>query len=111
MDKGKDIGIGIKAPKKDCDDPNCPFHGSLKVRGKLFQAKVVKSRMQKTATVEWTRFRQVPKYERSEKSRSRVKAHNPPCIKAAEGDSVTIVETRPLSKTKSFVIVSKNEGN
>jgi small subunit ribosomal protein S17 len=111
MDKGKDIGIGVKPPKKGCEDPNCPFHGKLKVRGKLFEATVLRSRMQKTATVEWTRLRKVPKYERSEKARSRVKAHNPPCIKAGEGDTVTIAETRPLSKTKHFVIVSKNEGS
>lgn len=98
-----------------CNDTNCPFHGGLKVHGKTFTGKVVASRMQKTAIVEWPRFRYLRKYERYERSKTRVKAHNPPCIKASAGDDVKIVETRPLSKTKHFVIIEKtmekNEGN
>lgn len=63
--------------------------------------------MQNTATVEWTRRRYVPKYERYEKQRTRVQAHNPPDIDAKEGDIVTITECHPLSKTKHFIITSK----
>ncbi len=61
--------------------------------------------MQKTATVEWERRHFLKKYERYEKRRSKVKAHNPICINASEGNIVKIMECKPLSKTKNFVIV------
>ncbi len=64
--------------------------------------------MSKTVTVEWTRRHYIPKYERYEKRRTRVKAHNPDEIDAQVGDIVTIKETRPLSKTKNFIIIKKN---
>ena len=47
-----DIGVGAKAPKKSCDDSNCPFHGSLSVRRKFLDGKVVSVKMTKTVTVE-----------------------------------------------------------
>lgn len=47
-----DIGLGAKAPKKSCDDRNCPFHGSLSVRRKFLEGKVVSAKMMKTVTVE-----------------------------------------------------------
>jgi small subunit ribosomal protein S17 len=37
--------------------------------------------------------------------RSRVTAHSTPCIPVKVGDTVRIAECRPLSKTKSFVVV------
>lgn len=102
------IGLDVKIPKEKCDDRGCPFHGDTKVRKKVHKGIVIKSKMQKTATVEWEWKRYVPKYERYEKCRTRVKAHNPPCIKAEAGDTVIIAETRPMSKTKNFVIVEKS---
>jgi small subunit ribosomal protein S17 len=97
----------IKAPKEACDDQNCPFHGSLKIRGKTFTGVIRSAKMQKTATVEWMWQHYVPKYERYEKLRTRVKAHNPPCLKAKQGDKVMLQECRPLSKTKRYVIIKK----
>jgi small subunit ribosomal protein S17 len=108
MDK-KEIGLGIEAPTRECDDRDCPFHGTLKVHGKIFNGVVIRSKMAKTATIEFARYRYVPKDERYERKRTRIKAHNPPCINAVEGDKVKIVETRPLSKTKSFVIVESKK--
>lgn len=105
----KDIGIDVKKPKENCGDNNCPFCGSLKIRGKIFVGRVISDRMNKTATVEWARQHYVPKYERYEKRRTRVKAHNPNCIKAKVNDMVKIGECRPLSKTKRFVIIEKIE--
>ncbi|MEM3953324.1 MAG: 30S ribosomal protein S17, partial [Nitrososphaerota archaeon] len=29
----KNIGIPVNPPQRECNDPNCPFHGYLKVRG------------------------------------------------------------------------------
>lgn len=80
---------------------------SIKTHGRTFTGIVVRSRMQNTATVEWTRWRYVPKYERYERTRTRAKAHNPEDIDAKEGDIVIIKECRPLSKTKNFTIVKK----
>ena len=101
----KNIGLEVSKPKKACEDDNCPFHGALKCRGRVFTGTVVSSRMQKTVNVEWEWQNYLKKYERYEKRRSRVKAHNPSCINANEGDIVKIMECRPLSKTKNFVVV------
>lgn len=102
---GKNIGIKIKIPKKDCKDKKCPFHGSLKCRGQAFIGTVVSSKMHKSCIVEWEWKKFLPKYERYENKRTKVKVHNPLCINAEEGNIVKIVGCRPLSKTKNFVII------
>ena len=99
------IGINVTAPKKECNDPKCPFHGSLKVRGRILVATVISTKMRNTATIEWTRRYALPKYERYEKRISSIAVHNPECIHAQDGDLVKIMECRPLSKTKNFVII------
>lgn len=76
----------------------------ISVRGALLEGKVISTKMPKTAIVEIKSVRYVPKYERYEKVRSKIKAHNPENILAKEGDLVKIGETRKLSKTKSFII-------
>nr|AJS12257.1 30S ribosomal protein S17P [uncultured archaeon] len=103
----KNIGIQVSVPKEECDDKNCPFHGVLICRGNSFEGVVVSSKMHRTATVEWKWLRYIPKYERYESKKTRVKAHNSPCINAKEGEIVKIIGCRPLSKTKNFVIVEK----
>jgi small subunit ribosomal protein S17 len=105
MKKKKSIGMKAKAPEKRCNDIKCPFHGNLKLRGKTIIGTVVSDKMHNTVNVEWIRRILLPKYERYAKKRSRVKAHNPECINAAEGDMVKIAECRPLSKTKNFCII------
>jgi small subunit ribosomal protein S17 len=92
-------------PNQKCTDNNCPYHGTLKVRGKQFEGTVVSSKMQRSAIVEWEGKRFVPKFERYKRTRTKVAAHNPECMNAREGDKVTVAECRPLSKTKSFVII------
>ena len=101
----RDIGIDAKKPEKDCNDKNCPWHSNLSIRGKILEGIVVSSKSQKTAIVERHYLHYVPKYERYERRKSRIAAHNPPCINAKEGDRVRIAECRPLSKTKAFVII------
>lgn len=105
----KNIGIDVSLPQKSCDDIDCPFHGSLTIRGKILRGVVASSKMSKTVVVERDILQYVPKYMRYEKRRSRISAHNPPCIEAKEGDKVQIAECRPLSKTVSFVVVEKEE--
>lgn len=73
--------------------------------GRSFVGTVTSDKMMDTVTVEWDRRRHVPKYQRYEKRSSKVKAHNPKEINARTGDRVRIMETRPISKTKSFVVV------
>jgi small subunit ribosomal protein S17 len=103
----KKKGIGLEGAKtgKTCSDKNCPFHGNLTARGRILNGIVTSDKMYKTVVVGWTRRLYVPKYERYEKRRSSVKAHNPDCINAMKGDAVRISETRPLSKTKHFVVI------
>jgi small subunit ribosomal protein S17 len=103
--KTKSTGTKAGKAKEDCKDQNCPIHGSLKCRGKTFVCTVISTKMQKTVTVSWDRRIFLGKYERYEKRRSKIKAHNPDCIDAHEGEVVKIMECRPLSKTKSFVII------
>lgn len=74
-------------------------------RGQEFLGTVVSARMSKTATVSWERRKYVPKYERYEKKRTNIHAHNPESIAAREGDLVRVKQTRPLSKTKHFMII------
>lgn len=105
MKKRKNIGIEVLTPKGTCEDIKCPFHGSLSVRGKIFTGKVISTKMQKTVTLEFYRQFYVPKYERYEKRRTRLKAHLPDCIKVSNDSIVKVMETRPLSKTKHFVVV------
>ncbi|MBN2420888.1 30S ribosomal protein S17 [Candidatus Woesearchaeota archaeon] len=90
-----------------CADPHCPFHGMLSTRGRTFIGKVISDRMSKSVTVRWDRSIYVPKYERFEKKWSKAKAHNPDCLNVKMGDTVKIVECRPISKTKHFVVVEK----
>lgn len=98
-------GTNIKEPKNECDDKHCPFHAGMKLRGKTLTGTVIAKDVHKTATVEWQRKISIPKYERTELKRSKVRAHNPPCIDANIGDKVKIAESRPISKTKHFIII------
>lgn len=100
------LGLGVEVPEKDCEDENCPFHGTLPVRGRTFEGEVV-SKNGKTVTVKWQYYHRVPKYERYMRRNTKVMAHLPPCIEVEEGDSIKIGETRPISKGKSFVVIEK----
>lgn len=88
-----------------CTDKNCPIHGTVSSRGREFEGKVTSAKSDKTVTVEWELSKLMKKYERYEKKRIKVRAHNPACINAKEGSIVRIRETRPLSKTKKFVVI------
>ncbi|MEM0482400.1 MAG: 30S ribosomal protein S17 [Nitrososphaerota archaeon] len=99
------IGIEVKPPQGECNDKNCPFHGSLRVRGIIFTGRVHKKLMQRAIVVERIITIYVKKYKRYMRRRSRISAHLPPCINVEVGDVVRIAETRPISKTISFVVV------
>ena len=103
--KKKGTGLDVEKPQDVCEDQNCPFHGKLSIRGKLIRGMVASDKMAKTVTVSWDRKVYVPKFERYEKRRSKVNAHNPDCIDVKKGDVVLISECRPISKTKHFVVL------
>ncbi len=101
--------LSLKKPKKSCIDSNCPFHGSLPVRGRVLDGLVISAKMEKTAIIRRDYLQYVPKYKRFERRHSHIPAHSPPCLNIKEGDKVKIAECRPLTKTVSFVIVEKLE--
>ena len=106
--KINNTGIPVKnLPTTTCVDPNCPYHGHVKLRGRIFSGTVISDKMELGATVEWAYTRSIPKYERYMRRKSKVSAHNPACIKAHKGDKVRIAECRPLSKSKKFIIIEK----
>jgi small subunit ribosomal protein S17 len=105
------IGLNVTEPEEPCSDVNCPFHGTLSVRGQTLEGTVASTDMEKTVVVEREYDVHVPKYDRYMKRRSRVPAHAPPCVALSEGDTVRIAETRPLSKTKSHVVVETLGGD
>ncbi len=103
----KNIGIPVKSPVKECDDPDCPFHGHLKVRGIILTGTVYKKKMNKTIVVRREYLHYIRKYKRYERRRSNIPAHLPSCIEVKEGDRVKIAECKPISKTVSFVVIEK----
>lgn len=98
-------GLMISPPKRTCEDARCPFHGHLKVRGKILTGRVVSISDKQTVVLQREFLQKVWKYSRSERRRGKVHAHVPPCIELKEGDTATVAECRPLSKTISFVVV------
>lgn len=103
-DEKQDV-LGIRAPQQACDDNKCPFHSGLLVKRELLVGEVLKKDSNRSATVVWSRPFYLPKYERYEQRRSRLRVHNPACINAQVGDHVVVARTRPLSKTKHHVIL------
>jgi small subunit ribosomal protein S17 len=103
----KNIGLDVPPPVKTCEDEYCPFHGKLPVRGKTLRGVVTSDKMTRTIVVELEYLHYVSKYMRYEKRRSKIMAHNPPCMDAKRGDDVTIAECRPISKETSFVVIKK----
>jgi small subunit ribosomal protein S17 len=104
----RDIGVDVSAPSARCNDANCPFHGTLSVRGQIIEGVVVSDKMQKTVVVKKEYRRFIPKYERYEWRTGRYIAHNPSCIDAKVGTKVKIMECKPLAKTKAFVVIEQS---
>jgi small subunit ribosomal protein S17 len=107
--KVNNIGIEVAAPEGECSDPNCPFHGTISVRGQIIDGVVDTVKMNRTIIVKRDYLQFVKKYERYEKRSARYAVHAAPCLNLKVGDSVKIMECRPISKTVSFVAVEKKE--
>ena len=99
--------IGIDVPKVDVKegDRHDPFSSPIAVRGQQLVGVVIGTKMQRTATIlmEWQI--KIKKYDRYIRKRSKVQVHNPDSVNAKDGDVVRCIATRPISKTKQYVIV------
>ncbi len=103
----RDIGLDVEFPPEKCESVNCPFHGNLKIRGKILKGKVVSLDPENTAIIERRYLKFVPKYERYERRKKKLSVHKPDCIKLKEGDIVMVAECRPVSKTKRHVVIKR----
>lgn len=72
--------------------------------GKTLTGTVVSTKMKDTIVVEVNRFVPHPKYRKYLKHTSRFKAHDAGNTRK-EGEKVTIVECRPMSKEKHFKVI------
>ena len=94
----------IKTDGGSADQPTDSYR-PLSIRGSVLEGVVASTSMEKTVIVERKYVVFIPKYERYMKRRSRVPAHVPSDMELEVGDQVKIAETRPISKTKSHVVV------
>ncbi|MFA5354198.1 MAG: 30S ribosomal protein S17 [Thermodesulfovibrionales bacterium] len=78
---------------------------------KVYSGKVVSDKMDKTVVVAVTRAFQHPLYKKTIKKVTRFKAHDEE-NSCKIGDTVQIIESRPLSKDKRWQIIKivENEG-
>lgn len=70
---------------------------------KEFTGVVISDKMQKTVVVRTMHLTRHAKYSKTVKLYNKFKAHNEKGL-AKLGDTVTILETRPLSKDKRFIV-------
>lgn len=75
------------------------------INRKTLKGTVVSDKMDKTIVVLVQRFVKHPKYQKFQKSSKRYKAHDETNTYKV-GDVVTIRECRPLSKDKTFEVVT-----
>ncbi len=103
-----------EAPKKAklagavCNDIRCPIHGSLKVRGRIFEGRVTR-KFKTRVTIEFERMIYSRKYERYFRAKTKIHAHLPACMEneIQIGDLIRIQECRPLSKIINFAVIKK----
>lgn len=77
----------------------------VKMNGKVLNGVVVSDKMKDTVVVSVSRYFKHPKYQKFMTVDKRYKVHNPGnTVKV--GDKVSIIETKPISKTKRFVVIN-----
>ena len=74
--------------------------------GKILKGVVTSDKMDKTVVVSVSRFVKHPLYGKFYKVSKKYKAHDEGNV-SKTGDSVEIIETRPISKDKRFKVVAK----
>ena len=73
-------------------------------KGKILTGTVVSNKMKDTIVVLVERYEKHPKYEKYIKHRKKFKAHDAGNTRSI-GDKVDIMETKPISKDKHFVVI------
>jgi small subunit ribosomal protein S17 len=71
---------------------------------KVYTGKVISNKMDKTVVVAVTRLFQHPVYKKTVKRVTKFKAHDEK-NSCQIGDVVKIIETRPLSKEKRWIVI------
>jgi len=107
----RNIGIpGVIAPVgKECSDSACPFHGDTRIRGKITQGVVVSKKSRNSVIIRMDYVQFIKKFQRYERRNSRLACHLPECMRndVNIGDNVMVGESRKISKTKAFIVLSK----
>ncbi|KIW17565.1 40S ribosomal protein S11 [Exophiala spinifera] len=105
----KDVGLGFRTPKTAIEgvyiDKKCPFTGQVSIRGRILTGTVVSTKMHRTLIIRREYLHFVPKYARYEKRHTNLAAHVSPAFRVEEGDTVTVGQCRPLSKTVRFNVL------
>jgi small subunit ribosomal protein S11e len=105
----KNIGLGFRTPKEAIDgtyvDKKCPFTSSVSIRGRILKGYIHSAKMARTVIIRRDYLHYIRKYNRYEKRHTNLAAHCSPAFRVKEGDSVTVGECRPLSKTVRFNVL------
>ena len=107
----RNIGIKVKTLKDEPldNERKNPFNGTLSIRGKLFEGKVVKSKAKNTVIIQKELPVYFKKFKRYGRGKNSIHAHVPSNINVNEGDTVIAAECRPLAKSVSFVVIEVKE--
>ncbi|XP_043217249.1 40S ribosomal protein S11-like [Amphibalanus amphitrite] len=114
----RNVGLGFKTPREAISgmyiDKKCPFTGNVSIRGRILTGVVQKMKMQRTIVIRREYLHYIRKYNRFEKRHKNMSVHMSPCFRDVKiGDTVTVGECRPLSKTVRFNVlkVVKSSGS
>lgn len=112
----KDVGLGFKTPKEAINgtyiDKKCPFTSEVSIRGRILTGVVMSTKMRRTVIIRRDYLHYIPKYNRYEKRHKNLAAHLSPCFVGVEvGDTVTVGQCRPLSKTVRFNVLKVQKKN
>lgn len=72
---------------------------------KILCGSVIKCSSLKTVVVSVTKIKKHPLYGKRFENSKKYHVHNPNCVKFSSGDVVKIVESRPISKLKKWLIL------
>ncbi|MDD4803984.1 MAG: 30S ribosomal protein S17 [Candidatus Pacebacteria bacterium] len=77
-----------------------------KNKGKVLVGKVVSTKMKDTVVISIDSFKKHPKYGKYIKRQNKIMAHDLG-NKCKEGQTIKIVESKPISKNKRFTVLEK----